>query len=383
MSLSPIIQSHRVILCVGSGGVGKTTTAAAISLAAAKQGKRVLCLTIDPARRLAQSLGLVEFTGDAQRVPRELFERAKLDVPGSLTVMMLNTKRTFDEVVERFASSQEARVRIMNNRLYQHVSSALAGTQEYMAMEKLHAVRADPNYDLIVLDTPPTSNALDFLDAPDRLVDAIDSPATRWFVRDAQRSGKRSFDLLAKSAMVALRGVGRFTGSGFMELVAEFLSDINHLFGGFKARAREVQAALRGEDVAYVLVTSPSLMAIQEVLFFAERLHELGMAGDAFVVNRVHRSPGESPSKISIESAIQGRGLRLDDDAPERIAHAFSDEIRQAEVDARHLHVLSEALSKFTTKPLRVDVTAFAYDVHDLTSLDEVARVLSPPDGTK
>src|SRR5688500_16992765 len=182
-SLLPLLQSRRVVVCVGSGGVGKTTVAAGLALAAAKRGKRVLCLTIDPAKRLANSLGLERMSTEAQPVAPRLFEQAGLPVAGSLTVMMLDTKRTFDELVARHASSPEARDRILDNRLYQYVSTSLAGTQEYMAMEKLLQVKRDTNYDVIVLDTPPTSNALDFLDAPTRLIDALDSGAMRWFIQ--------------------------------------------------------------------------------------------------------------------------------------------------------------------------------------------------------
>lgn len=372
-----LIDSRRVILCVGSGGVGKTTTAAALGLLAAKRGRRVLCLTIDPARRLAQSLGLEEFRADAQVVEPERFERAGIDAMGSLTVMMLNTKRTFDEIVERYASSREAADRILNNRLYHYVSTALAGTQEYMALEKLYEVKNNTSYDTIILDTPPTSNALDFLDAPERLIDALDSSATRWFIRAFQSTGRLSFDLLARSAALALRGVGKFTGTGFLEQVAEFLTDLNDLFGGFTQRAREVQTALRAPDVAYVLVTSPSPMAIREVLYFSERLTDLGMSSDAFVVNRIHSPPDGHPSAQAIEDAVKRSGLELDDDIGPRLQRVIDDEATQAAVDAKHLLVLDETLVLADPPPLRANVPAYPYDVHDLESLNDVTNLLA------
>ena len=201
-SLRPLLDDHRVVLCVGSGGVGKTTITAALGLAAAQRGQRVLCLTIDPAKRLANSLGLDRMTGEATRVDDALFRAAGVEVSGSLTVMMLDTKRTFDELVVRHASSPEARDRILNNRLYQYVSTSLAGTQEYMAMEKLLSVKRDTAYDLIILDTPPTSNALDFLDAPNRLINALDSAAMRWFIQAFESGGKFSLNLVARSVAV-------------------------------------------------------------------------------------------------------------------------------------------------------------------------------------
>jgi anion-transporting ArsA/GET3 family ATPase len=377
LTLSPLLASRRVILVVGSGGVGKTTTTAALGLAAAMKGKRVLCLTIDPARRLANSLGLEAMSADAQVVQKELFEKAGVSVPGTLTVMMLDTKRTFDELVRRYASSPAARDRILHNKLYQYVSTSLAGTHEYMAMEKLHAVKSEGVYDLILLDTPPTANALDFLDAPERLVDALDSAAMRWFMQVFQESGKISLNLVAKSAAVVLKGIGKLTGGGFLEQVAQFVTELNDLFGGFKERAAEVSRALRAPDVAYVLVTSPSPMAIQEVLFFAERLQQQGMPRDAFVVNRVHMPPRGHATAEEAKSEADREGVKLDDDAGERLVRAVEEEAKQAMVDAKHLERLTRALSFGAPgAQVRVDVPALAYDVHDLTTLAEVARYL-------
>src|SRR4051812_15579196 len=267
VSLGPLIDSRRVILCVGCGGVGKTTTAAALGLGAAMAGKRTLCLTIDPARRLAESLGLSEMKTEAQRIDPARFAEAGLRVSGSLTVMMLDTKRTFDELVAKHASSPEARDRILGNKLYQQVSTSLAGTQEYMAMEKLYALSADPSWDLIILDTPPTTNALDFLDAPERMVGALDSAVLQWFVSAFQRSGKFSLNLLTRGAAAVLKAMSKLTGYGFLEALAEFVSLINELFGGFKKRAAEVSRALRGPEVAYVLITSPDPMSIREITY--------------------------------------------------------------------------------------------------------------------
>jgi anion-transporting ArsA/GET3 family ATPase len=378
LSLEKLLDSRRVILVVGSGGVGKTTTTAALGLAAAARGKRVLCLTIDPARRLANSLGLKAMTTEAQTVDPQRFRDAGLPVRGTLTVMMLDTKSTFDELVHRYASSPQARDRILHNRLYQYVSTSLAGTHEYMAMEKLHAVKTDGAFDLILLDTPPTANALDFLDAPQRLVDALDSAAMRWFIEAFQESGKLSFNILAKSAAVVLKGIGKLTGGDFLEQVAQFVTELNDLFGGFKERAQEVARTLRAPDVAYVLVTSPSPMAIQEVLFFSERLEEQGMPRDAFVVNRLHQASALQAGADAAREALRSLPLSLDDDAAERLVSALDDERRQAQLDRLRLRRLDEALARSSSPPLRVDVPALPYDVHDVRTLAEVARVLAP-----
>jgi anion-transporting ArsA/GET3 family ATPase len=375
--LSEIIDSRRIILCVGSGGVGKTTVSAALGLLAAKKGRRTLCLTIDPARRLAQSLGFEEFRVEAQEISAEKFKEAGIDASGSLTVMMLDTKRTFDEIVERYASSPEVRDRILQNRIYHYVSTALAGTQEYMAMEKLYAVKQDQSLDTIILDTPPTSNALDFLDAPERLMAALDSSASRWFIRAFRSTGRLSLDLLARSAAIAMRGMGRLTGTGFLEQIAEFLTDLNDLFGGFAHRAQKVQRALRAPDVAYVLVTSPAPMAIQEAIYFSERLAELGMSSDGIVVNRIHLSPNGTAEPEPLRDALERSGLSYDDDLVLRLQTAMGDEATLAARDALHLRLLDEDPLLGDSKLARANIPAYPHDVHDLESLDKVACILA------
>lgn len=377
-TLADVLASHRVVVTVGSGGVGKTTTAAALALHAASQGRRVLCLTIDPARRLANSLGLDEMTEDEQEVPASLFERHGLEPKGQLFAMMLDTKRTFDALVGQYASTPEVRDRILGNRIYQYVAGSLAGTQEYMAMEKLHAVRQDPRWDLIVLDTPPTSNALDFLDAPERLVDAIDSPAIRWFLQAFEGAGKFSFNLVGKGAAFLLRSLGKFTGTGFLEQVAEFVTGINDLFGGFRERASEVSGALRSPEVAFVVVTSPAPLAIQEAIFFSERLREHGMRRDAIVLNGVHTLlPEPQASTLELESALRRVEPALD--APraiDRMRRALEDERLQGVAD----RIESERLHhRVGEEVLLVLVPALEEDVHDLGGLARIASHLVAP----
>jgi anion-transporting ArsA/GET3 family ATPase len=380
LGLGPLLETRRVILCVGCGGVGKTTTTAALGLAAARRGKRVLCLTIDPARRLSQSLGFEEMTTEAQQVDPVLFERAGIHVPGSMTVAMLDTKGTFDGLIASLAPTPQKRDSIMNNVLYKYISTSLAGTQEYMAMEKLYAVKGDPAYDLILLDTPPTTNALDFLDAPERLMGALDSAATRWFVQAFQSSGKLSLNLLAKSTAAILRGIGKVTGGGFLEQVASFINEINEIFGSWRARANEVASALRGPDVAYVLVTTPDPLSVREVLYFADRLREQSMRRDAFVVNRVHPVYGKVPGAEEVAAAVAARGLVLEEGAAERLRRAADDETRLGKMDAIHLLALEGALEDETTGgSLAVNVPAFPYDIYDLVRLARVADLLAPP----
>jgi anion-transporting ArsA/GET3 family ATPase len=379
-SLGPLLDSRRVVLVVGCGGVGKTTTTAALGLAAARRGKRVLCLTIDPAKRLSQSLGFEQMTTEAQHVDPAVFAREGLGVPGSMTVMMVDTKTTFDSLIESLAPTPQKRDSILNNVLYKYISSSLAGTQEYMAMEKLYAVKGDPAYDLILLDTPPTTNALDFLDAPERLIGALDSAATRWFVQAFETSGKLSFNLLAKSTAAILRGIGRLTGGGFLEQVASFISEINDIFGSWRERANEVAGALRGPDVAYVLVTTPDPLSVREVLYFADRLRQQSMHRDAFVVNRVHPVYGDVPSAADVERAVAAHGMALGPGAAERLRRVADEETRVGRMDQIHLMALEGALEDETSGgSIAVRVPAFPYDIYDLKRLSRVADLLAPP----
>ncbi len=374
-SLLPVLSGKRIVVCVGAGGVGKTTVAAAIALGFARLGKRVLCITIDPAKRLADSLGLGAMNSEEQQVSAGLFEDAGITVSGSLTVLMLDTKRTFDDLVARHASSPEARDRIFDNRIYKYVSTSLAGTQSYMAMEKVLLVRQDPRFDLIVLDTPPTSNALDFLDAPERLIEAIDSAAMRWLAQTFQASGRFSLSLVARGVALVLRGLGRLTGKGFLEHLAEFVAELNELFGGFRERAALVAAAFRAPDLGYVLVTSAAPAAIEEVSYFATRLREQGMRADAVVINRLHPAPGPA-EPASLQALVAELGLRFPRDSVVKLRHAAEDDKKRAAFEARQLGFLAGALGADPPEQLRVPV--LAADVHDVRSLSFVASRLFP-----
>ena len=377
MSLADVLSSHRVVVTVGSGGVGKPTTAAAMAVHAAMQGRKVLCLTIDPARRLANSLGLDEMTTSEQDVPDELFRNHGLECRGALSAMMLDTKRTFDALVEKYASDEEARDRILQNQIYQYVASSLAGTQEYMAMEKLHEVRKDPKWDLVVLDTPPTASAIDFLTAPERLIDAIDSPAMRWFLQVFEGAGKEAFGLVGRGATVLLKGIGKITGLEFLEKVAEFVSGINDLFGGFKERAEQVSDALRSPEVAFVLVTSPDPLAIGEARFFSDKLEAAGMNREGIIVNQVHTLIDEPdiPVGQQIEAlrAVMPASIDAADIHP-RMSEALGAERTWAVADRGQVERLGEEIGNDTRI---VEVPAFDEDVHDLAALARVAAYLT------
>lgn len=366
-----LVSARRVVVCAGAGGVGKTTIAAALSLAAARRGRKVLCLTIDPARRLADSLGITPTPGLEVEVAQERLGGAGPGPLGTLSVCMLDPKQTFDDLVTRHASSPDSAARILQNQFYRHVSTSLSGTQSYMAMEKVLSVLKSGRYDLIVLDTPPTTEALDFLDAPERLVEALDSPGMRWLVQAFQPSGGLSMRLLARGVAALLRTMGRLTGRGFLENMAAFVAELNELFGGFKARAGQVSRAFREPDFAYLLVAAPSSAALEEARFFSERLRRLGLRADGLVLNRVHLNSAVPASVEALVEIISALGIEA---RPEQLLEAQADELRRARAEAPEL---ANARRLFADSDIWI-VPVMAGDVRGLFDLGKVSRALAP-----
>lgn len=291
--IDQIVAGKEIIVCAGAGGVGKTTTAAAIALQAALQGRKAAVLTIDPARRLASSLGLKELDNEPRRVETRKFTQAKLKPAGELHALMLDTKSTFDEVVMRYAPTEEQAKRIIANRFYRNISGTLSGTHEYMAMEKLYELHGEGGFDLLVIDTPPTRNALDFLDAPRRLTDFFESRVLRWFLLPYMKAGGGVMRVANVAATTFLRLVKRIVGTEVLADTAEFFANLEGMYEGFKQRARDVAALLKSPVTSFVIVTSPSKASVDEASFFASRLEESGLPFGALVVNRVHPKLGE------------------------------------------------------------------------------------------
>ncbi len=380
MTLQPLVSNKRILVCVGSGGVGKTTTAASLGLAGARAGRRTLVLTIDPAKRLANALGLSTLGHDVQAVPSEKVALGGAPVAGSLDAMMLDQKRAFDEIVARYAKDPESQKRIMGNRIYQQISSTLAGSHEYAAMAKLYEIAGEKKYDLIILDTPPTANALDFLDAPERLTSAIDSPAIQWFTKPYMAAGRFSLKAVGMGAAFVLKRLARFVGSQFLDDMARFFVEFNSILGGFKERAREVFDLLRGSDVAFVLVSSAEPASVDEAVYFYERLEKSKMPLGAFVVNRVHRS---APSPLGRQEVIARLTARpeLRGYSPDDLVQVASDFDRThrefqalAEIDAREVARLGQ---RAAGKAPLVTVPFFDQDIYDVSGLSQMVRYLS------
>ena len=292
-------KGTRIIVCCGSGGVGKTTTAAAFALRAAERGRDVVVLTIDPARRLAQSLGLTEL----DNTPRPV---AGIDgsAGGRLHAMMLDMKRTFDDIVVEHADAGRAE-QILSNPFYQSLSASFAGTQEYMAMEKLGQLHARGEWDLIVVDTPPSRSALDFLDAPNRLGSFLDGKFIRVLSAPAKVGGFGAFKLLASGVSLVTGALGKLLGSGLLADVQAFVSALDTMFGGFRDRADATYQLLQAKGTSFVVVASPEPDALREASFFARRLAEENMPLAGLVLNRVHPQLTDLTAERSLAAAEQ------------------------------------------------------------------------------
>ncbi len=301
--LIDVLLQRRIIVCVGSGGVGKTTTAATLALAAARRGKKTLVLTIDPAKRLANSLGLSELGHKVQEVDPVLVENGAPTPGGKLFAMMLDQKQAFDEVVQKHAKDPAAVQRILANPVYSQISGSLAGAQEYAAMAKLHDFDQEGIYDTIIVDTPPTAHALDFLDAPRKLSEAIDSPAIEWF-RKLQGGSGSGWSLVGKTGSFVMKRLAKFVGSKFIDDIGVFFTEFNDILGGFRKRADETFTLLRQPRVGFVLVASPEAMAVREALFFHERLVAAQMPFVGFVVNKIHQSRPVTTDPSAVAAAL-------------------------------------------------------------------------------
>ncbi|MFJ3696560.1 ArsA family ATPase [Streptomyces sp. NPDC090052] len=297
LDIDPLLDdpATRIIVCCGSGGVGKTTTAAALGVRAAERGRRAVVLTIDPARRLAQSMGI----DSLDNIPRRV-AGIKATGDGELHAMMLDMKRTFDEIVEAHADGERAAA-ILNNPFYQSLSAGFAGTQEYMAMEKLGQLRARDEWDLIVVDTPPSRSALDFLDAPKRLGSFLDGKFIRLLMAPAKVGGRAGMKFLNVGMSMMTGTLGKLLGGQFLRDVQTFVTAMDTMFGGFRTRADATYRLLQAPGTAFLVVAAPERDALREAAYFVERLAADGMPLAGLVLNRVH---GSGAARLTAERAL-------------------------------------------------------------------------------
>jgi anion-transporting ArsA/GET3 family ATPase len=288
-----LVRDKRILVCVGPGGAGKTTISAAIAGRAAREGRRTLVCTIDPAPRLADALGMGSLAAEPRAVPAGARAALGLDGGGAaaLYAVRLDTERTFGRLVDEQVSDPEMRRRIFGNTIYRQITTTLTGSQEYAAMLALHAYAGSGEFDLVVLDTPPTANALDFLDAPARIRAAVSSPAIKWFARPADNK-RFSLQRLRSGGALVVRRLAKLVGSTFLDDLGAFLLDFQGVLGGFLTRADAIDRLLRGPDAAFLLVLAPAVAAVDEALYFVARLREAGIPLGGFVANRVQPAPG-------------------------------------------------------------------------------------------
>jgi anion-transporting ArsA/GET3 family ATPase len=353
-----------IIVCCGSGGVGKTTTSAALALRAAEQGRKVVVLTIDPARRLAQSMGIEKL----DNVPRPVPGVSTADGTGSLDAMMLDMKRTFDEVVEKQATPEKA-AQILANPFYQALSSSFAGTQEYMAMEKLGQLHADAGtsgrWDLIVVDTPPSRSALDFLDAPERLSSFLDGRLIRLLLAPARGPAR----LMTAGLNLVTGALMKVLGAQLLRDVQTFVAALDTLFGGFRQRAMRTYQLLQADGTAFLVVAAPEPDALREAAYFVERLNEDRMPLAGLVVNRASRPPS---GRLSAEQAMAA-AERLEGGPTAGLLTLHAD---RARIVARETRLRQRFSTAHPDVPTAV-VPALSTDVHDLDGLRLVGDLLS------
>ncbi len=370
-SIEHVIGDSQIVICAGSGGVGKTTTSAAIALGMAARGLKVCVLTIDPAKRLADSLGLDELGNEASRVDPDLLRRHGVDTRdgGELWAMMLDAKETFDALVARHAEDEAARDRVLDNRIYQQISGALAGSQEYMAMEKLFELHSEGRFDLLVLDTPPSRNALDFLDAPRRLTQFIEGRSLQIFLRPTGLAAR----VAGRGVGVVLSALKRIVGFDLLADLSEFFTAFSGMIDGFRDRAQRVNSLLRDPRTCFVVVCGPQGEPIDEAVFFHSKLVENEMHFAGVVVNRVRYRYGTRAPKLRdltarIEAELDGDGSDLAAEAARNLVEY--DVLAQR--DARNIARLAESLGKGHL----IRIPYLDTDVHDVAGLAEINRYL-------
>ena len=364
-NVADILRERKVCICAGSGGVGKTTTSAALAAGLAARGQKVAVLTIDPAKRLADSLGLEELGNEPRQVDQELFERAGIEMEGELWAMMLDAKATFDELVRKHAPDEETRDRILQNRIYRQISNALAGSQEYMAMEKLFEIHQEGRFDFLVLDTPPSRNALDFLDAPKRLTQFIEGRGMQMFMKPTGMAAK----VVGRGSSMAFSVLKRVVGIDLLADLGEFFGAFSGMVDGFRERAKRVNELLADPATAFMIVCGPQGEPIEEAVYFHRKLVEAKLPVGGVIVNKVH---SETESDLAKGEVNEDLCRLLDDDLAERVAKNFEDYQALAERDARNVDHLARELN--AKRVIRVPY--MDEDIHDLAGLLKIDRYL-------
>jgi anion-transporting ArsA/GET3 family ATPase len=364
------LDDRRVIVCCGSGGVGKTTISAGIALALANNGARVAVVTIDPARRLASALGL-EALGDE---PRQV-DIGPTGTTGELWALQLDAKATFDRLVRRHAPSPDAAQRILDNRIYEHLSGAVAGSQEYMAVERLNELTDDPRFEVIVLDTPPAQNALDFLDAPTRITHFIEGKSLRMLLSPGAAAGHLGWRVLHAGSSTVFSILERVTGAQLLRDLSEFLAAFDGMYSGFSERAERVRALLHSPGAAFVVVSSADDEPVREAVMLVERLtHDHYPLGPA-VMNRIRqRAECDPPPRHALIEAYADAGAGHPEDLADRTLAQLADD----DARARRDHDACARLARLLGDRAPLEVPDFDDEPVEIAGLEHVADALAP-----
>jgi anion-transporting ArsA/GET3 family ATPase len=371
VNIPELLDGRRVCVCAGAGGVGKTTTSAVIALGMAAQGAKVAVVTIDPARRLANALGLEELGNEPRRVAPERLQASGLELKGELWAMMLDSKRTFDDLIDRISPTPERATEIKANRVYRELSTAVSGSQEFTAVSKLYELAAEGDFDLLVLDTPPSRNALDFFDAPGRLTSFLEGRALKAFLRPTGL-GMR---VIGFGAGPLLGGLRRITGVDLIADLSTFFALLGDMTENFSQRAREVERLLHSEETAFLLVTSAQTEPTDEAIWFRRTLRDSGLPFAGVVVNRFHHGL-DTPETGELDGRL---AELLGDQLAGRVTANFRDYRALAARDAANLHRLRVELGD---EPLLL-VPHFDDDVHDINGLLKAHRFLFASDADR
>jgi anion-transporting ArsA/GET3 family ATPase len=363
VTISERLAGKRICICAGAGGVGKTTTSAALAMGLAAQGRRVAVVTIDPAKRLANALGLDALGNEPHLVDPAAFRGHGIEMRGELWAMMLDAKRTFDDLIERLAPDSATRDDVLGNRIYQQLSSSLAGSQEFTAIAKLYELDREGGFDVLVLDTPPSRNALDFLDSPDRLTAFLEGRALKAFMGGTGFAAR----VVGRGTGVVLSILRRITGVDLLQDTSAFFQSLGGLTDGFRERARGVKALLCSPDTTFLIVTSPAREPVEEAIFFRGKLRDARLPFGGLVVNRVQVPADEDHDA---EAAALAAGLDAE------LAVKVGQTVAELQVLAERDQAAIERLRRELDEPDPILVPHLDGDVHDVDGLVAVLRHL-------
>ena len=403
------LLSKRVVICCGTGGVGKTTVSASLALKAAIAGKKVLVMTIDPAKRLADSLGIVELENDEREIDlagvigKNRFQRTASGAgdagpgPGSLHALMVDTRKTFDALIARYAPDGEVRDRILANPVYIHISNAMAGSQEFMALEKLYEVLESSKYDLIILDTPPSRHAVDFVDAPGRMIRILDTDILRWLLKPYFKAGKLSLRLFNAGTTVAFQFLKNLSGIELLEALSDFFRLFTDLYDGFRERSANVQKILISPSTVFFLVTSPERFSLSEGYSLYTHLRKANMPFSSFIFNRVNTLPvhhytfdareelnapekgGPPQEKLLMEKLVDYIGGDIHESSLRellgKIDSSYSEHLALSKAEERHVEKFIDRVTE-REDMFFIKIPLLDSDVKDIHDLLEVCNYL-------